>query len=58
MSKGSWHELSMDFKEGLASSHHNVTLIVVDRLIKYVHFMPLKQPLCSFPGLETSIYYG
>jgi hypothetical protein len=54
-SKGSWHELSVDFKEGLASSHHNVTLVVVWLNMPiscpwnnhYAHFLALKHPFTT-----------
>lgn len=40
-----WQGLSMDFVEGLPKSEgYTVILVIVDRLIKFAYFLPLKHP--------------
>lgn len=40
-----WTDVSLDFMEGLPKSMgYEVILVVVDRLTKYVHFVPISHP--------------
>ena len=42
---GVWKDLSMDFIEGLPKSKgHSVILVIVDRLTKFAHFLPVRHP--------------
>jgi IS30 family transposase len=47
-----WSDISLDFVEGLPKSRgKDVILVVVDRLTKYAHFLPLSHP---FSTLQVS----
>lgn len=54
--KATWEEISMDFIVRLPKSKgYDVILIVVDRLRKYGHFIPLKHPYTTHTVVEASL---
>ena len=49
-----WDDITMDFIEGLPSSHgRNTILVIVDHLSKYTHFFPLSHPFIAKVVVEN-----
>jgi hypothetical protein len=48
MPDGAWQTISLDFIEGLPRSRSaNCILVVVDKFLKYSHFLPLLHPFTA-----------
>ena len=44
-----WQVITMDFIEGLPSSHsYNCIMVIVDKFSKYAHFVPLSHPFTAY----------
>jgi len=51
-----WIDISMDFIDGLSSSQsHDTIMVVVDRLSKFAHFVPLKHPYTALSVAKAFI---
>lgn len=49
-----WAEVSMDFISGLPKSYgHEVIMVVVDKLTKYVHFIGMRHPFFYINGCRS-----
>ena len=51
-----WDDITMDFIEGLPSSHgRNTILVIIDCLSKYAHFLPLSHPFTTKVVVEKIV---
>lgn len=52
-----WAVVSMDFIEGLPiSNHYDVIMVVIDKLTKYAHFLPLSHPFIALQVAQAYIH--
>ena len=53
-----WTDISMDFIEGLSKSEgYSVIIVVVDRLTKYAHFLPVSHPYTATKITQIFIHH-
>ena len=53
-----WIDVSLDFVEGLPKSQgYEVILVVVDRLTKYSHFVPISHPYSAAKVASLYMHY-
>ena len=51
-----WHTISLDFIEGLPKSKtFDTILVVIDKLTKYAHFIPLSHPYTALTIAQTFV---
>jgi hypothetical protein len=51
-----WTDISIDFIDGLPSSHGKTTIfVVVDRLSKYAHFCPIAHPYTTLTIVQLFV---
>ena len=51
-----WDDITMDFIEGLPSFHvRNTIMVIVDRLSKYTHFLPLSHSFTTNVVVEKFV---
>ena len=52
-----WTDISLDFIEGLPKSEgYSVVMVVVDRLTKYSHFIPISHPYSAAKIAQVFIH--
>jgi len=56
VSQHAWHTISLDFIEGLPKSKtFDTILVVIDKLTKYAHFIPLSHPYTALTIAQTFV---
>lgn len=54
---GAWEDISMDFIEGLPKTHGKTVIwVVIDRLTKFAHFVPLAHPYTAKTVAEAFVH--